>query len=190
MAANERPGFMIYFDIEPAIEILNDAQLGKLFRAIVEYAHYGVIQDFDDPIIKMAWALTKPNLDRDQKSYEKKIQDNIVKGIKSDFKRNYAPKNGIDPEDEAAMAEYVKQRLSTMVDHCQPQSTTVDQCRRTRTGTELELNSNYNETRTTTLTSTGATAGGVGGDGDKSPTFEDKRESALKAIREWDPKKN
>lgn len=122
---SERPGFMLYFDIEPALTMLDDTQRGQLFTAIMEYAHYAAVPDFEDKLIGMAWSLIRPILDRDRRSYEKKVFDNKVKGIKSDFRRNYAPKHGLDPDDEIALEQYISQRLSTGVDQSQRTETRV-----------------------------------------------------------------
>ena len=122
---SERPGFMLYFDIEPALTMLDDYQRGQLFTAIMEYAHYAAVPDFEDKLIGMAWSLIRPILDRDRRSYEKKVFDNRVKGIKSDFRRNYAPKHGLDPDDETALEQYINQRLSTEADHSQRTETPV-----------------------------------------------------------------
>ena len=113
---SDRPGFMLYFDIEPALTMLKDSQRGQLFTAIMNYAHYADVPDFEDKLIGMAWSLIRPSLDRDRRSYEKKVFDNRIKGLKSDFRRNYAPKHGIDPDDEVEMEKYICQRMSTEVD--------------------------------------------------------------------------
>lgn len=116
----ERQGFVIYFDIERPIEMLDDAQLGRFFRAIIQYAHYGTAPTFEDLLLKMAWSFIESALDRDKENYKDKVLKNTIKGIKSDFKNNYAPKHGIDPEDEDAMNEYIQRQLSTRVDYSQP----------------------------------------------------------------------
>ena len=38
-----------------------------------------------------------------------------IAGITSDFKRNYAPRQGIDPDDRGALQDYVRRQLSTSV---------------------------------------------------------------------------
>ena len=118
-----RPGVMLYFDIEPGLKILGDPQRGKLLAAIMEYAHYGVVPDFEDPLLSMAWSFVKTSIDRDGERYQSNVHQKRIAGIKSDFRRNYAPKHGIDPDDEEALQAYIRQRLSTDVDECRPSTT-------------------------------------------------------------------
>ena len=66
----QKPGVMIYFDsIRPALTRLNDEQCGSLFRAILDYAEYGVITDLE-PITGMVFDLLRPKIDRDSDRYE------------------------------------------------------------------------------------------------------------------------
>ena len=66
----ERPGVMIYFDsVRPALTRLDNSQCGELFRAIMDYAEYGVITDLD-PLAGMVFDLLIPKIDRDAERYE------------------------------------------------------------------------------------------------------------------------
>lgn len=38
-----------------------------------------------------------------------------IAGLTSDFRRNYAPKNGISPDDQDALDEYICQHMSTKI---------------------------------------------------------------------------
>ena len=116
----ERPGVVVYFEIEPALQLLNDAQRGRLFTGMLEYARYGVLPAFGDPLLEMAWNFVKPSIDRDAERYAKSCHQKKLAGYKSDFRRNYAPKHGLDPDDDAALQAYISQRLSTDADECQP----------------------------------------------------------------------
>lgn len=122
--AKERPGVMLYFELETPLKLLDDSQRGQLLTAILEYAHYGTIPEFGDSLLTMAWSFVKPDLDRDGARYQETVHKRRVAGITSDFKRNYAPKHGISPDDDEALQEYIRQQLSTGVDECQPTTTT------------------------------------------------------------------
>lgn len=74
----DRPGVMLYFDIMPALEKLNDEQRGALLTAIMGYAHDGRLPALD-PVTAMAWEFIKPKIDKDQETY-----NNVV------LKREYA----------------------------------------------------------------------------------------------------
>ena len=85
---------MIYFDILPPIKTLPDADRGKLFTAMLEYAQFGVVPEFDGAL-NMAWQFILPKLDRDEEAYKKK---SVVPKKYAVFCREYRKANpGIDP---------------------------------------------------------------------------------------------
>lgn len=66
----DRPGVMLYFDsVRPALNRLDDTQCGRLFRAVVDYAEYGVVPELD-PLVGMVFDLLVPKIDRDAERYE------------------------------------------------------------------------------------------------------------------------
>lgn len=69
-----RSGVMIYFSLRPALRFLNDDQLGQLLRAILDYAEYGEIPDFVDPLLAMAWSFVVSGIDRDWEAYQSKVE--------------------------------------------------------------------------------------------------------------------
>ena len=69
----KRPGVMVYFSMRPSLNFLNDEQLGKLFRAMLDYAEYGTKPDFIDPLLGMAWSFVSSGIDRDWESYIEKV---------------------------------------------------------------------------------------------------------------------
>ena len=89
MRSNElnRPGFMIYFDsIRPALDLLSDEQLGKLFRAIVDYTEHGVFTELD-PVCSLAFGMLKPSLDNDRERYADKVYKSRYANYVKDQKR-------------------------------------------------------------------------------------------------------
>lgn len=69
------PGVMIYHEMRPAIAVLDDAQRGQLFFAILEYSDLGVLPEFSgDAILVSLWSLVKPKIDLDHTRYEAKIE--------------------------------------------------------------------------------------------------------------------
>ena len=72
----EKPGVMLYFDRLPYLNRMDDAQRGKLFLYIMEYAQYGVIPEVADPMLGMAWDVVKPAIDLDTERYEAKCEKN------------------------------------------------------------------------------------------------------------------
>ena len=81
--SQNRPGVMLYFDVEPAIKMLTTSQQGALFSAIIEYAHYGAIPDFNDPVVDMAWVFVRSSIDRDGERYAKTVEKRKISGLTS-----------------------------------------------------------------------------------------------------------
>ncbi len=123
MAKKGKPGVMIYFETARAIKRCSYEEKGRLFDAILEYAEFGVVPELPPPLDK-AWAFIVDKIDRDSERYSDIQEKNRLKGITSDFKRNYAPEHGLDPEDKAALAEYIRQR--TQADNGHPLLTVAD----------------------------------------------------------------
>lgn len=171
MAKKERPGVLVYFDIEPAVNMLDDAQRGQLFSAILSYAHYGAAPIFENQLLKMAWSFIQPSIDRANEKYADTVQKKKIAGITSDFRRNYAPKNGLDPEDDGALQEYIRQRLSASADYSNPNPIKE----------ETEPNENSIQTQKETVAEKGC-----GGKPHAQPLadFEELRRQALARLRE------
>lgn len=69
-----RPGVMLYFSIRPALKYLNDEQLGQLLRAILDYAEYGEVPDFLEPLLAMVWSVVVSGIDWDWAHYLEKVE--------------------------------------------------------------------------------------------------------------------
>jgi hypothetical protein len=85
MSADEpasKPGVMLYFSaLLPALTELDDAELGKLFRAILEYSAFAVLPDELPPMVRVFFAMLRPELDRDDTRYYKRILDGRYGGL-------------------------------------------------------------------------------------------------------------
>ena len=64
----DRPGFMLYFDVSPALARVTDAEAGKLFKALFDYAQRGEVPSLDG-MAGFAFDFIRPRLDRDADSY-------------------------------------------------------------------------------------------------------------------------
>ena len=172
----ERPGVMLYFDIEPGLKMLDDPQRGQLLTAIMDYAHFGVVPEFSEPLLSMAWSFVKTSIDRDGERYEKAVTKKKISGITSDFKRNYAPKHGIDPDDEEALTEYIRQRMSTP----------AGECRASTTAKEKTTSISESIPKTVPKGTTGAAGKGFGENpSDPSPVnFEQLRQQRINMLLE------
>ncbi len=67
-----RPGVMFYFDMLPALKRLTKAQKADLFEALLEYAQFGVLPEFNDVGVSVAWDFIQPRIDRDAQAYDLK----------------------------------------------------------------------------------------------------------------------
>lgn len=67
--------FILYTSYYAIIEGLTDAQLGQLTRAIFRYARDGEVVDLE-PVVRMAFAFIKDNIDRNADKYQQKCERN------------------------------------------------------------------------------------------------------------------
>lgn len=67
-----RPGVMLYFDMLPALKRLSNVQKAILIEALLEYAQFGILPEFEDIGVSVAWDFIQPRVDRDAKAYELK----------------------------------------------------------------------------------------------------------------------
>lgn len=71
---SNRPGVMIYFDkVAPFLAKMDDEQAGKFFRAILEYAEFGVIPELD-LVGDLAFNVIQPLIDRDAAKYKDTVK--------------------------------------------------------------------------------------------------------------------
>lgn len=100
---------MFYFDIRPALKFLDNEQLGQLFTAILEYGECGVLPEFTDPLLNMAWSFVLPRIDRDAEAYDDKVEQKKYAGYCSAAKRK-----GLEPipsDDWKALSDEERKRL-------------------------------------------------------------------------------
>ena len=67
--------FILYTSYYALIEGLTDEQLGQLTRAIFLYARDGEIISLE-PVVRMAFAFIKDNIERNQDKYQAKCEKN------------------------------------------------------------------------------------------------------------------
>ena len=69
MTQKQMPGVMLYFDRLSFLDRLDDAQTGRLFRAVIHYARDGEVPEIDDAMVGVAWDILRPMLDYDAQRY-------------------------------------------------------------------------------------------------------------------------
>ncbi len=68
----ERPGVMVYFHLVEPLAALDDVQYGKLMRALMEYARFGTVPQFQDPMLALLWGYFRNAADVDQERYDQR----------------------------------------------------------------------------------------------------------------------
>ena len=69
MNTKQMPGVMLYFDRLSFLDRLDDAQAGRLFRAVIRYARDGEVPAIEDTMFGVAWDILRPMLDYDAQRY-------------------------------------------------------------------------------------------------------------------------
>lgn len=81
--------FILYTSYYAIIEGLTDEQLGKLTRAIFLYARDGEIVNLE-PVVRMAFAFIKDNIERNQDKYQAKCEKNRQIALERERKKREA----------------------------------------------------------------------------------------------------
>lgn len=138
----ERPGFMIYFDIAPALSKLTDEEAGKLFKAIMDYATSGNVHELDG-ICGFAFEVIRPRIDRDKEAYEEKCRKSSYSTYVRECKKR----------DEQAMSyEKWLESLSNDIERYHTTSNVNERYPTQHNSTQLQQQLNSNTTTTTTTT--------------------------------------
>lgn len=82
----ERPGFMLYFELVPALASMDDGAAGALFKALMAYAQYGEVRELTG-IAEFAFLVAKPRIDRDNEVYQEKCRKNAYAVYVRDVRR-------------------------------------------------------------------------------------------------------
>ena len=158
----ERPGVMFFFDLEPALKMLSDEEAGRLFKAAMEYAHWGVVPEFDG-MVALAWTFIQPKIDRDRNAYDLRCKKSEYAAFCSHLGEGVA---------KPTFEEW-EQRMQADAGECaQTLPTTTGTTTTTPTGT-----TNTDQTSSSTATGAGKGKGkGVRGEGEGKTDTPDERE--------------
>jgi hypothetical protein len=89
--------FILYKDYKPNIDILNDEQAGKLFKAIFCYVEDRTEPNFKDGMLVMAFQFIKNQLERDLEKYKNQVERNRENGAKGGRPKQTKPKKAKKP---------------------------------------------------------------------------------------------
>lgn len=182
----ERPGFMIYFDTAPAFERLDDADAGRLIKALLSYSSMGELLPLDG-MASLAFDLIRPKLDRDAEKYVEKIQKRKYAGYSKACRDR-----GEEPLDLDSWLEGQNEQVHASACTCMPTVTTT-----TASTTATAATTTTAPTVTTAVTpsvktatdttgnSNGSGKGGAGGNPDDAAEFEKRRSRGLEMLRNY-----
>ena len=72
--------FILYKDFDTTLDLLNDEQAGRLFKALYKYVNGRNEPKFKDGMLIVAFNMLKTQLERDLEKYNKRIEANIANG--------------------------------------------------------------------------------------------------------------
>ena len=83
MAKSEKNSFLLYYDYEESVLLLNMEQRGRLFSALFAYEKRGETPDIeDDNMLKMCFSFIKTSLDNNREKYNERCRKNTENGKK------------------------------------------------------------------------------------------------------------
>ena len=82
----QRPGFMLYFELVGALGSMEDAEAGRLLKALMAYAQYGEVQELTG-LAAFAFEVVRPRIDRDNEAYQEKCRKSAYAAYVRDVQR-------------------------------------------------------------------------------------------------------
>ncbi len=71
----QRPGVMVYFHLTEPLRRLPKEDFADLMWAVLDYAQYGVLPQFENPMLQMSWGYLQHAADLDKERYELRCQN-------------------------------------------------------------------------------------------------------------------
>jgi len=138
-----RPGVMLYFDILDPVQVLTNAERGKLLTAILEYGKEGKQPDFRGRLA-ITWGFVQPKIDFDGERYDSVIAKRKYAGYCSHLARNHMEpisyEAWLEQEEERNRKDAKsRQQHAAYADTCQPTASAT-----TTTKTNTNINTNIN----------------------------------------------
>lgn len=90
-----KKSFIVYTSYREQIALLNDEQVGRLFKAMLAYAD-GEDPETTDPVVDMAFSFIRTQIDRDTEKYNAIVERNRANGVKGGRPRK--DENAPDPD--------------------------------------------------------------------------------------------
>lgn len=71
----QRPGVMMYFHLVRPMKCLSKEQFSDLIWALLDYAEFGALPVFEDPMLQMSWGYLQHAADVDLERYETRCKN-------------------------------------------------------------------------------------------------------------------
>ena len=71
----QRPGVMVYFHLTEPLRCLPREDFADLMWAVLDYAQYGVLPQFENPMLQMSWGYLQHAADVDKERYALRCQN-------------------------------------------------------------------------------------------------------------------
>ena len=78
----QRPGVMVYFHLTEPLRCLPREDFADLMWAVLDYAQYGVLPQFENPMLQMSWGYLQHAADVDKERYEERCAQAKVASAK------------------------------------------------------------------------------------------------------------
>lgn len=78
----QRPGVMVYFHLTEPLRCLPREDFADLMWAVLDYAQYGVLPQFENPLLQMSWGYLQHAADVDKERYEERCAQAKVASAK------------------------------------------------------------------------------------------------------------
>ena len=78
----QKQSFVLFHEIRPILELLSDADRGRLFLALLNYSEFGEVPDFDRTL-GMAFQIIRGSMDRMAEKWEETCRRRSEAGKKS-----------------------------------------------------------------------------------------------------------
>lgn len=192
---------MLYFDVAEPLKGLGYEEKGRLLEAMLDYGQFGVVPEFVEGHLTIAWGFIRPKLDADAKSYWKKVVRNSYSSYCAKAKKNGVAKV-LDFEEwcnsEGIDTTTWVQAVPTDTDRCRSVPTDADRYPTTTPKPSTKSNTepkpsatSKSKTSTKTNSTTEAKAnpdgGGKRGEAPPNETEEQMRQRKMDLARSYRP---
>ena len=144
----EAKGFVMYSDYRQHMEIMEDSDCGRLFKAILAYADNGDVIELDG-MAKMAFSFIKAQMDRDFEKYADRCERNRAIAAERENKKRKAKEQAVASSENCTAEINEHSDKSTTKHERSPESTTsTNTNNNTNINTSTNTNTNNNNTHT------------------------------------------